>query len=170
MANQSNSENSDVNIAVMPDGHIDMYYISRSIQAALEYSRVGDVRAVNATAHEINIGKGIITCSMQALGLECALKGLYQALKLPFAKKHDLSLLFKRLPEEYREGIEAKWAELTLFPEVSETTFWDFIEFHKKDFEQWRYLDADKLESSYFGLYAATMAVHRVVETESTGD
>ena len=42
----------------------DMHHISRSVHAALEYYRIGTETGVNANRDEIEMGKGIIQCSM----------------------------------------------------------------------------------------------------------
>lgn len=140
----------------------DMHHISRSVHAALEYYRVGTERAVNASPDEIAMGKGIIQCSMLAFALECALKGLLQALRKPFPGKHDLLLLFNELPIEKQEAIQAKWTEWTLTPEMRETTFRGFVEAHRADFVEWRYLECTRLENQYFWWFAATEAVNAV--------
>ena len=147
-----------------PNGktNADMHHISRSVHAALEYYRVGTETAVNAGPDEIELGKGIIQCSMLAFALECALKGLLQALGQPFPGKHDLLLLFDKLPAEKREEIQAIWTEWTLNPEIQETTFRDFVEAHRNDFVEWRYLEGTRLENRYISWFAATGAVNAV--------
>ena len=151
---------SDITIKIMPDGNIDMRHLARAVQAALEYYRTGFEQAVAASPDEIALGKAVINCSMQAFSLECALKGVYQAFRIDFPKKHDLSRLFAGLPVEHQQAIQANRSEWTLMPETQETAFQDFVEHHKNDFVQWRYLTGENLESAYFGLSAATTAVN----------
>ena len=140
----------------------DMHHISRSVHAALEYYRVGTETAVNASPDEIEMGKGIIQCSMLAFALECALRGLFQALGKPFPGKHGLLALFDNLPKEHREEIQANWTEWTLTPEIQHTTFRGFVEAHRKDLVEWRYLEGTRLENRYMSWFAATEAVNAV--------
>ena len=160
MTDLSNSSNSGIAIKIMPDGNADMHHLGTAVQAVLEYYRTGFEQAVAATADEIALGKAIINCTMQAFSLECALKGVYQALGTDFPKIHDISRLLKELPVEHQQAIQANWSEWTLIPETQETTFQDFVEDHKNDFVKWRYLTGGNLESAYFALFAATMAVN----------
>ena len=151
-------------LIVDPNGrtNADMHHISRSVHSALEYYRIGTEIGVNANPDEIEMGKGIIQCSMLAFALECALKGLFQALGEPFPGKHDLLSLFDKLPIEEQEKIQANWTEWTLFPETQETTFRGFVEAYRGDFVQWRYLEGMRLENKYMSWFAATEAVNAI--------
>ena len=160
--NNSNMENGSIDIEIMADGHVDMHILSRAVLGALEYWRVGFEEAVNGSPDEIAVGKAVINCAMQAFSLECALKGVHQALGMTFPKDHDLSRLFTNLPSETRHAIETKWVAWTLMPETSAMTFGEFVDEHKNDFVQWRYLTGARLESAYFALFAATMAANSV--------
>ena len=142
--------------------YADMHHISRSVHAALEFYRIGTEAGVNATQDEIEMGKGIIQCSMLAFALECGLKGVLQAMGVPFPQKHNLLSLFDRLPVERQEEIQANWANWTLIPETQETTFRSFIEAHRMDFLEWRYLEGRRLECRYMPWFAATEAVNAV--------
>ena len=147
-----------------PNGktNADMHHISHSVHAALEYYRTGTETAVNATPDEIEMGKGIIQCSMLAFALECGLKGVLQAMGVAFPGKHDLLALFDMLPVDKQEEIQANWANWTLIPETQETTFRSFIAAHTKDFVEWRYLESRRLECRYMPWFAATDAVNAV--------
>jgi hypothetical protein len=145
---------------IMDDGRADMNQISRSVHAALEYYRVGDEGGVNATTDEIALGKGIIQCSMQPFALECAIKGLLQALESSFPTKHNLSILLNKLPPENQEEIQTNWAKWNLAEETQKMTFRKFVEEHKNDFVQWRYLAGQRLESTYLTWFAAIEAVN----------
>ena len=160
MDDRNNFANTHITIKMLSDGNIDMHYLSRAVWAALEYYRTGDGRIVAATVDEIETGKAVINCSMQAFGLECALKGVYQAIGKCFAKKHDLSILFEGLPSECQQAIEKNWSKWTLVPETQSMTFRDFIKDHKCDFVNWRYLQGNNLKSESLSLFAATAAVN----------
>ena len=162
MTDQSNTENIEIHFKVFVDGNIDMHLLSRAVLGALEYHRVGFEEAVAVDPAEIEMGKGVINCAMQAFSLECALKGVHQALGMAFPKSHNLSFLFANLPSENRHAIETSWASWTLVPETGAMTFGEFVDEHRNDFVEWRYLTSARLESAYFGLFAATMAVNTV--------
>ena len=140
-----------------------MHQISRVLHAVLECFRVGEIKGVQATDDEIELGKAIIYCSMQPFALECALKGLCQQLGIKFPKGregHDLSVLFNILPLKHQEEIQENWNMWTLAGEMRGVTFEDHVKAHKDDFVQWRYLESTKLESSYLPWFAAIEAVH----------
>ena len=148
-----------------PDGktYADMHHISRAVHAALEYYRIGTETGVNATPNEIEMGKGIIQCSMLPFALECALKGLLQALGKTFPRTHNLLSLFDKLPTEKQEKIQTNWTGY-LFPETPQTTFRDFIEPHRADFVNWRYLQGYQLENEYMPWFAAIAVVNAVTK------
>lgn len=167
MTTQQHLENADVPFKIMSDGNADMIFISRSIAGTLEYYRVctkeiGTVGNAATTEDEVTVGKGIINCAMQALALECALKGIYQALNQPFPHTHNLSTLYGKLPDEVKQKFENRWKEWHL-KEAHGTTFAQFVEQHKDDFVGWRYLNAARLESAYFDFYAATRIANYLI-------
>ena len=83
---------------------------------------------------------------------------------------HDLSYLFDKLPDEIRQQIQANWTAWNLFEVTAEMTFSEFVEQHKDDFVQWRYLTGARMESAYFGLFAATNAVNRATRAAEADD
>lgn len=169
--NDRNKEGRVIRYQVLDDGNVDMRFISQAVQAALECHRVGSQKAVAASPDEIAAGQGIIECAMQAFSLECALKGLHQALGRRFCKIHDLLRLLDNLPSDVQEQIEANWKLWTLVPATQKKTFRELVEQHKDDFLAWRYQKASKLESDYFGLYEAIHAVNSVTRSmESSQD
>ena len=161
------SEETVIPFNIMEDGNADMHHISRAAHAALEYYRIGTKENVNATPEEIEMGMGIIQSSMLPFALECALKGLLQALRISFPFTHDLLCLFNKLPTEKQDEIQTNWTLWTLSPETQKTTFRDFIEMHKDDFAKWRYLEGKRLESCYMPWFVATEAVHATTRGES---
>ena len=118
----------------MADGNIDMHHLSRAVLGALEYYRIGDQRGVDASPDEVEVGKAVINSAMQAFGLECALKGLHQALGINFPRSHDLTDLYDNLPVAKQAEIEANWAEWDLMPEPAAMTFREFVAGHHRDF------------------------------------
>ena len=149
-----------------PDGktNADMHHISRAVHAALEYYRIGTAKGVNANPDEIEVGKGIIQCSMLPFALECALKGLLQALGKTFPRTHDLLSLFDKLPTENQEKIQTNWTAWGIFQETQKETFRDFIETHREDFVNWRYLEVNQLENKYMPWFSAIAAVNAVTK------
>ena len=167
MTNQSNTANIPIQVNVMADGNIDMHHLSRAVLGALEYYRIGEQRGVDATPDEVEVGKAVINSAMQAFGLECALKGLHQALGMNFPKTHDLVNLFDGLPAANQAEIQARWAEWDLTPEPQAMTFRKFVEEHAGDFVAWRYLEGNRLENAPLGMLAAIMAVNAVTRDSS---
>ena len=145
MTPPQSSENAEIPFKIMSDGNADMNFISRSIAGTLEYYRVGTVENAATTEDEVEVGKGIIYCAMQAFALECALKGIYQALNLGFPRKHDLLVLHDNLPKEIKQKMEDRWKCWHL-KEAHGTTFAEFVEQHKDDFVEWRYLHRHTLK------------------------
>ena len=158
-------ENTEVRFVVMPDGYADMTFISRSIAAALEYYRVGTKENTGYSPEEIAVGTAISNCAMQAFALECAIKAVYQALNKNFAKRHDLYLLYTNLPSSAQQEIEANWKKWTIAPETTEMTFREFVQDHKDDFEDWRYLQGQQMTSAYLAFFVGTQAVNHVADT-----
>ena len=138
----------------------DMNHISRAIFAAIEYYRIGDERHVDGTPEEIAIGKAIIDATMSCFALECALKGLFQALGKDFSHDHDLLHLFDELPQERKDKIEAVWREWTIVPETQQTTLREFVEMHRTDYHGWRFFERRGIEFSGWPWIAATQAVY----------
>lgn len=165
MTTQQPSENTEIPFKIMSDGNADMNFISRSIAGTLEYYRVGTVENAATTGDEVATGKAIIYCAMQAFALECALKGIYQALNQEFPRKHDLSALHANLPEEIKQKMEDRWKGWH-FKEAHGTTLAEFVEQHKDDFVEWRYLNAAHLETAYLDFYAATRIANHVISSE----
>ena len=108
------------------------------------------------------MGKAVINSAMQAFGLECALKGLHQALGINFPRSHDLADLYDNLPVAKQAEIEANWAEWDLMPEPAAMTFREFVAGHHRDFVAWRYLEDNRLQNAPLVL-AAIMAVNGVI-------
>ncbi len=167
MTNQSNTGNTPIQVNVMADGNIDMHHLSRAVLGALEYYRIGDQRGVDATPDEVEVGKAVINSAMQAFGLECALKGLHQALGMNFPRTHDLVDLYDNLPPANQAAIQARWAEWDLMLEPQAMTFRKFAEDHESDFVAWRYLEGNRLQNAPFGMFAAIMAVNGVTRDAS---
>ncbi len=165
MTSRQPSENAEILFKIMFDGNADMNFISRSIAGTLEYYRVGTVENAATTEDEVAVGKGIIYCAMQAFALECALKGIYQALNQEFPHTHDLFVLHNNLPKEIKQKMEDRWKGWHL-KEAHGTTFTEFVEQHKDDFVKWRYLDAAHLETAYLDFYAATRIANHVIPAE----
>ena len=100
------------------------------------------------------MGKAVINSAMQAFGLECALKGLHQALGINFRRSHDLADLYDNLPAAKQVEIEASWTGWDLMPEPAAMTFREFV--------AWRYLEGNRLQNAPLGMLAAIMAVNSV--------
>ncbi len=169
MATQQPAGETTIRFDIMPDGEADMTFISKSIAGTLEYYRVctteiGTVGNAATTEDEVTVGKGIINCTMQAFALECALKGIYQALGRKFRHIHDLERLYEDLPRDTKQEIEESWKKWTIAPETAMMTFKEFVLDHNRDFEDWRYLQGKRLESAYFAYFAGTRAVNYVAD------
>ena len=143
----------------MPDGNASMKQISLSLRAALEYRRSGTKIGDDV---EIELGEGIIKSTMYLLALETALKGRYQKNNLRFEKTHDLADLYAGLPSEDQKTCEKNWKD-SYFLMTSRNrgiTLKEFLQKHRSNFINWRYLDKEELELIDIDMYLAITAIN----------
>ena len=78
------------------------------------------------------------------LAVELSLKAILVKEHGHHGTEHDLAKLYKQIPEEVQKELESEFARhLEIVRTGNEKSLYALLKLHRKDFENWRYLDGD---------------------------
>ena len=132
---------------------VEMDKIAMALQHAIHL-----MRGEKTDTLVLNLGIQISINILLPLTAELALKGLKQKETTPdgFTKIHDLVKLFQDVSPDAQRRVNERFERYLSQDDETKNTnldIWRFFEDHRKDFEEWRYLDDDDKVGSLIPAY-----------------
>ena len=123
---------------------VEMDKMAMAIQHAVHV-----IRGEKSNTLVLNLGIQLSTNILLPLTAELALKGLKQKETTPdgFSKTHDLVELFQDVSPDGQSRADKRFRRyMSQDDETNDKTLdlWQFLEVHRVDFVEWRYLEGDK--------------------------
>ena len=123
---------------------VEMDKMAMAIQHAIHL-----IRGEKSNTLVLNLGIQLSTNILLPLAAELALKGLKQKETTPdgFTKTHDLMELFQDVSPDSQSRADKRFRRyMSQDDETKDKTLdlWQFLEVHRGDFVEWRYLEGDK--------------------------
>ena len=131
----------------MSNKRVEMDKMAMAIQHAVHL-----MRGAEYGTEVLNLGIQLSINTLLPLTAELALKGLKQKETTPdgFTKTHDLVRLFQEVSLDAQNRVNESFQRyMSQDDETKDETFdlWHFLEVHRNDFEDWRYLEDTKVGS-----------------------
>ena len=151
---------SDFQLKPVNDGKIDLRDLSMCIGRAMEEIKAQGIPEERRD-RLVDIGMISINTVMLSFALELALKSALQKANKKPDPIHDLKKLYDNLNKEDQDRISEEWGKQSfLSKEAKDMGPRRFFSLHRKDFENWRYLESPRMEIRDHDMYSAIMAAN----------